>query len=190
MRGTRSPKATLWIGAAATALAALLFPDLEAVKNKGQPLWEFWPHDREGLLLDPLIIVLTIALFALLGGWAWSGAGNRPAKVGLVCGILGPVGVVAFFVSAPIILGGLAITLGVEGRRRAGTAGKGTQALTAIALGAVAFVLGAGIWVLAQAGASDLLRFANRFDKPSAFSCGGRSSARPGRRGRRASRSG
>jgi hypothetical protein len=45
----------------------------------------------------PLVIVLTIALFALLGGWAWKGAGNRPAKVGLVCGILGLVGVLAFF---------------------------------------------------------------------------------------------
>ncbi len=93
--------------------------------------------------------MLTIALFALLGAWAWSGARNRPAKVGLVCGFLGLLGVLAFFLSAPIIFGGLAITLGVEGRRGAETEGRGTQALAAIALGAVAFVVGAGIWVLA-----------------------------------------
>jgi hypothetical protein len=148
---TRPTKTILWLGAAATALAAVFFPHLEAVKNKDQPLWELWPHDREGLLLVPLVIVLTIALFALLGGWAWSDTSrrNRPAMVGLVCGILGFVGVLAFFLSAPIIFGGLAVALGLEGRRRAQTEGRGAQALAAIALGAVAFVVGAGIWVLA-----------------------------------------
>jgi hypothetical protein len=146
---TRLKKTMLWRGAAATALAAVFFPHLEAVKNKNQPLWELWPHDREGLLLVPLVIVLTIALFALLGAWAWNGARNRPAKVGLFCGILGFVGVLAFFLSAPIIFGGLAFTLGLEGRRRAKTEGRGTQARAAIALGAVAFLVGAGIWVLA-----------------------------------------
>jgi hypothetical protein len=147
----RPQKTILWGGAAATALAAVFFPHLEAVKNEDRPLWELWPHDREGLILVPLIILVTLALFALLGGWAWSESGtrNRPAKVGLVCGILGLVGVLAFFLSAPIILGGLALTLGVEGRRRAGTEGRGTRALAAIVLGAVAVVVGAGIWVLA-----------------------------------------
>jgi hypothetical protein len=74
---------------------------------------------------------------------------NRPAKVGVVCGILGLVGVLAFFLSAPIILGGLAVTLGVEGRRRAGTAGRETYAVAAIVVGAMSLVVGAGIWVLA-----------------------------------------
>ena len=146
------PKRTiLWVGAAATALAAVFFPHLETVKNEDRLLWELWPHDREGMILVPLIIVLTIVLFALLGGWAWSESGtrNRPAKVAIVCGILGLVGVLAFFVSAPIILGGLAVTLGMEGRRRAATEGRGTQSLAAIVLGAIAFVVGAGIWVLA-----------------------------------------
>jgi len=105
----------------------------------------------ESAILVPLVILLTIALFALVGGWAWSdpGSSNRPAKVGLVCGFLGLLGVRAFFLSAPIIIGGLALTLGVEGRRRAGTEGRGTQALGWIALGAVAFFIGAAIWVLA-----------------------------------------
>jgi hypothetical protein len=108
----------MWGGAAATALAAVFFPHLEAVKNEDRSIWEFWPHDREGMILVPLIIALTIALFALLGGWAWSAtaASNRPAKVGLVCAILGLVGVLAFWLSAPIILGGLGLTLGLEGR--------------------------------------------------------------------------
>jgi len=147
---TRS-RTILWVGAAATALAAVFFPHLEAVKNEDRPIWEFWPHDREGMILVPLIIVLTVALFALLGGWAWSArtGSNRPARVGLVCAILRLVGVLAFWLSAPIILGGLGLTLGLEGQRRAGTEGRGLQALAAIVVGAVAFVVGAGIWVLA-----------------------------------------
>jgi hypothetical protein len=151
MQETRSPKTILWGAAAATAFAAVFFPHLEAVKNEDRPLWELWPHDREGWLLVPLVILLTLALFAVLGRYAWNdtGARNRPAKVGLVCGILGLVGVLAFWLSAPIIFGGLALTLGVEGRRRAGTEGRRTQALAAIALGTVALVVGASIWVLA-----------------------------------------
>jgi hypothetical protein len=146
-----SQKTMLWAWAAVTAVAAIFFPHLEAVKNEDRPIWEFWPHDREGMVLVPLIIVVTIALFAVLGGWSWStkNTGNRPARVGLVCGILGLVGVLAFWLSAPIILGGLGLSLGLEGRRRAGTEGRGKQALAAIVVGALAFVVGAGIWVLA-----------------------------------------
>jgi hypothetical protein len=147
----QAPKTMLWAGAAVTAFSAFFFPHLEAVKNEDRPFWEFWPHDREGLVLAPLVIVLTLGLFALLGGWAWStrNTNNRPARVGLVCGILGLVGVLAFWLSAPIIFGGLGLTLGVEGRRRAGTEGRRGQALAAIVVGAIAFVVGAGIWVLA-----------------------------------------
>jgi hypothetical protein len=147
----RPQKTRLWGAAVATAFAAVFFPHLEAVRNKDQPLWELWPHDLEGTILVPLIILLTIALFVLVGRWAWSerGASNRPAQAGLVCGVLGLVGVTAFFVSAPIIFGGLAVTLGVEGRRRARTEGRGTPALAAIVVGAVAFVVGAGIWLAA-----------------------------------------
>ena len=140
----------LWAGAAVTAVSAVFFPHLEAVKNEDRPIWEFWPHDREGMILVPLIIVITIALFALLGGWAWSRriTSNRPAKVGLVCAILGLVGVLAFWLSAPIILGGLGFTLGLEGRRRAEAEGRGRQAGAAVVVGALAFAVGAGIWVL------------------------------------------
>jgi hypothetical protein len=149
MQETRS-RTRLWVGAAATAFAAVFFPHLEAVKNEDKPIWKLWPTDSEGQILVPLVIALTIGLFALLGGWAWRAtSGNRPARVGPVCGILGLVGVLAFWLSAPIILGGLGFTLGLEGRRRAGIEGRGRQALVAIVLGAVAFVVGAGTWVLA-----------------------------------------
>jgi hypothetical protein len=140
----------LWVGAVATAFAAFFFPHLEAVKNEDRPFWEFWPHDREGWILAPPVIAFTVALFALLGRWAWrpTAPGNRAAKVGLSCAVLGLAGVVAFWLSLPIIFGGMGLTLGLEGRRRASTAGSGRQALAAIIIGALAFVVGAGFWVL------------------------------------------
>jgi hypothetical protein len=146
----KSPRTALWCGGAVTALAAVWFPHLEAVKNEGRPIWEFWPHDREGMILVPLVILLTAALFAVAGGWAWNArATNRPAIVGVVCAILGLGGVLAFWLSAPIILGGLGLTLGLEGRRRAASEGKRRLALAAIVTGGVAGAVGAGIWLLA-----------------------------------------
>jgi hypothetical protein len=57
---------------------------------------------------------------------------------------------VAFWVSAPIIFGGLGATLGAEGRRRSDTEGRGGLAAAAIAVGAVAFAIGAAIWVFGE----------------------------------------
>jgi hypothetical protein len=149
MDRTRAPseRTLLWFGAAVTAVAAVLFPRLNAVINEDVAIWEL---DSEAKVLAPLIIVLTLVLFALLGSWAWRREGNnRPAKVALICAILGLVGVLAFFLSAPIILGGLAVTLGLEGLRRAVPEGRRGQALAAIVVGAAAFLIGAGIWLFA-----------------------------------------
>ena len=98
------------------------------------------------------MILVTIALFAFVGRWAWEDtrARNRPAKVGLVCGFLGLVGVVAFWLSAPIIFGGLAVTLGAEGRHRAAGEGRGRLATAAIVVGAVACAVGAAISVFGE----------------------------------------
>jgi hypothetical protein len=145
-RGVRSEMRALWIGAVLTALAAVLFPRLNAVLHNNQALWEL---DAEAAVLIPLIVAVTLALFALVGSWAWRGkeTRNRPAKVGLACGILGPVGVLAFFVSAPIIIGSLALTLGFEGTRHAASEGKRGHAVAAIILGTVAVLGGAAIWI-------------------------------------------
>jgi hypothetical protein len=70
----RPEKTRLWVGAAVTAAAAVFFARVESVKNEDTPVWHlavfFWPDDLEGAILVPLIVVLTIVLFALLGGWA------------------------------------------------------------------------------------------------------------------------
>ena len=134
----------LWAGAGATALAAVLFPRVNAVMHQDQQIWQL---DREAAVLIPVIVLTTLGLFALVGVWAWNAPRNRPAVASVVCGVLAVVGIVGFWVSAPIILGGLALTLGVEGLRRAGTQGRRGLALTGSALGTLGALAGAAIWI-------------------------------------------
>jgi len=152
----RRRKTLLWVGAAVTAGAAVFFPRVQGIRDSGDSWWRlatfFVPQDLEGVVLVPLVILGTIALFAFVGRPAWEDTGgrNRPAKVGVVCGIAGLVGVLAFWLSAPIIFGGLAVTLGAEGRHRAAGEGRGALAAAAIGVGAVAVAVGAAIWVFGE----------------------------------------
>lgn len=61
----------LWAGAALTAVASIFFPRIEGIRSTNESWWSLLtflvPQDREGLLLVPLVVLLTIALFALLG---------------------------------------------------------------------------------------------------------------------------
>ena len=66
---------------------------------------------------------------------------------GVAMGVLAVVGVVAFWMSIPIVFGGLALTLGLEGLRRDDRGRRG-EARVAVALGAVAAVGGALLWLL------------------------------------------
>ena len=54
--------------------AAIFFPKIEAIENDDALLWEllffFVPGDVERVILVPLVVLLTVALFALVGGWA------------------------------------------------------------------------------------------------------------------------
>ena len=146
----------LWAGAIITALAAIFFPRIQGIRDHDESwwrlLWFFVPQDLEGVVLVPTVIMLTIGLFALVGRWAWRdpGARNRPATVGLVCSLLGIAGVVVFWLSGPIVLGGLGTTLGLEGRRRAGAEGRTRMATLAVAVGIIAFAIGASIWTFAE----------------------------------------
>ena len=130
---TERPKTLLWAGAAVTASAAIFFPRVEGIRDRDESWWRlawfFVPQDLEGVVLAPVVVLLTIALFALVGRWAWQDdeGRNRPAKVGFGSSLLGLAGVLAFWLSAPIIFGGLGATLGMEGRRRMVTEGRGTS---------------------------------------------------------------
>jgi hypothetical protein len=128
---------TLWQGAVLTAIAAVLFPRLNAVVHDGQA---FWQLDTEAAILIPVIVVVTLALFASVGRWAWS---HRTADVAVGSAIVSVLGVVAFWVSAPIVFGGLAVTLGWEARRRGAK-----RALAATVVGAIAVLAGAVIWLV------------------------------------------
>ena len=150
MSETRANKALLWKGAVLTAAAALYFPKIAAVKAGDAAWWQLivfiWPRDLEGIIITPVVLLLTFGVFALVGRRALrDGPTNRPARYGLVCAVLGLVGVIFFWLSAPIILGGLAVTLGLEARRRAGRA---REARAALAVGTLAMIVGAGIWVI------------------------------------------
>src|SRR5687767_1453166 len=133
--GRSSDLGPMWIGATVTTISVGLFPRLNAVKEGGVPIWELDPEAR---VLLPVVLILSLLLFVFVGRWAWHGDQDRPTKVGFVCGILSLVGVVVFFLSGPIMLGGLAATLGLEGRRRAEPQGQG-KAKAAIALGSLGF---------------------------------------------------
>lgn len=152
-----SKRRLLWTGAAVTAAAAIFFPRIQGIRaDENESWWRllifFIPQDLEGVILVPLVVLLTVALFALLGRWACNDTSrrNRPAKVGLATSLVAIVGVLAFFLSAPIVLGGLGVTLGIEGRRRAETEGRGGLAVAALGVGIVATAIGAAIWTFSE----------------------------------------
>jgi hypothetical protein len=147
-----APYMNIWAWATITAAAALFFPKIEGIRNHGHSAWGllyfFVPLDLEGAIIIPPLIAITFVLFRYLGGWALRDANvqNRPARTGLVTGVLGIVGIIAFWVSAPIVLGGLAIMLGLVGRRLAAVEGRGVESSVAITLGVTAATAGAIMW--------------------------------------------
>lgn len=133
----------LWQGAFATGVVAGLAPRVNAVIYDHEHIWHLDPEAR---VLFPIVVALPFLLAATVGLWAWRGPRNRPAMVGLVLSIIAVLGVVAFFVSAPIVLGGVAATLGVEGRRRAAE-GRGRMATVASVVGILACLGGTALWL-------------------------------------------
>src|SRR3954447_1959199 len=90
----------LWTGAAFTAAAALFFPRMSAVLQDGEKIWQL---DSEARVLAPLVVAIALGVLAAVGPWAWRGTRNRPARIGLVVGVLAVLGVVAYWMSVPIV---------------------------------------------------------------------------------------
>jgi hypothetical protein len=134
----------LWQGALATGVLAGLAPRVNAVIYDHEHIWHL---DSEARVLLPIVVALPLLIAAVVGRWAWRGEHNRPAVVGLVMAVLSVLGVLAFFLSAPIVLGGIAATLGLEGRRRADE-GRGGVATTAVVLGVIACLGGTALWLV------------------------------------------
>ncbi|HEY3528854.1 MAG TPA: hypothetical protein VGK78_06870 [Nocardioides sp.] len=133
----------LWQGAFATGVLAGLAPRVNAVIYDHAHIWYLDPEAR---VLLPIVVALPFVLAGTIGRWAWRGPRNRPAPVGLVLSLASVAGVVAFFLSAPIVLGGIAATLGLEGRRRADL-GRGRMATAAVVVGVLACVGGTALWL-------------------------------------------
>jgi hypothetical protein len=129
----------LWKGAGITAVAALLFPRVNAVIYDHEKIWQL---DSEAKVLAPLVVVVTLALFAGVGLPLWHN--TRQARGSLVIGILAAITVVAYWSSLPIALGGLAMTLGLEGLRRDN---RPSYCWVGIILGAIGVVAGATLWL-------------------------------------------
>ncbi|MDT5299121.1 MAG: hypothetical protein QOG79_2363 [Mycobacterium sp.] len=140
-----SASANLWKGAGVTAFVAVLFPRVNAVMYDHEKIWQL---DHEAAVLAPLVVVLALVIFATVGPYALRGTANRPARASVICSIVAVLGVVAFWMSVPITLGGLAVTLGLEGRRRAPELGRGGLATAGTVIGAVAAIGGAALWLV------------------------------------------
>jgi|1186.fasta_scaffold892635_1 hypothetical protein len=133
----------LWQGALATGVLAGLAPRVNAVIYDHEHIWHL---DSEARVLFPIVVALPFVLAATVGLWAWRGPRNRPALVGLVLSLVAVLGVTAFFVSAPIVFGGVAATLGLEGRRRS-EEGRGRMATVAVVIGILACLGGTALWL-------------------------------------------
>lgn len=142
--GTTAGLTPLWKGAGLTAFAALLFPRVNAVIYDDERIWHL---DSEARVLAPLVVLLSLAIFAAIGTAAWRGPRSRAALVAMVTGVVGVLGILAFWISAPIMFGGLAVTLGVEGLRRSADAGRRRHAVAGIVLGLFAMLAGAVLWL-------------------------------------------
>jgi hypothetical protein len=143
---TTSTRSTtrLWQGALATGVLAGLAPRVNAVIYDHEHIWHLDPEAR---VLFPIVVALPFLLAATVGRWAWRGPRNRPAKAGLVLSVVAVLGVLAFFLSAPIIFGGMAVTLGVEGHQRADQ-GKVAMATVAVVVGTLACIGGTALWLV------------------------------------------
>ena len=130
----------LWTGAAVTAFAALLLPRVNAVIYDHEKIWQL---DSEAKVMAPLVVLVTLVLFAAIGLPMWRG--NRLGTGSVVVGVVAVVGVLAYWVSLPIALGGIAVTLGSEAVRRGDTR---LSARIGIVLGALAALAGAVFWLL------------------------------------------
>lgn len=141
---SRPPAVRISQGAGLTAVAAVLFPRVNAVMYDHEKIWQL---DREAAVLIPILVGFTLLLFATIGRWSLRGTDNRPAVTSLATGVISIFAVLGFWISAPIIFGGLALTLGSEGLHRAASQQRRRLALAGIVAGVVGVLAGAAMWL-------------------------------------------
>jgi hypothetical protein len=131
----RTPRTTLVAATAVLTLVGLSFG-----------YWLTTDEDKEvvgWLIVSAVCTLIAAALLLRLVPSVEADAdpGNKPARVGLILGVLSIVTVLVFWTGLPFALGVPALVLGAEGRARAAAQGRGGQATAAIVLASVAIVL-------------------------------------------------
>lgn len=94
-----------------------------------------------------ITLAASLAIAAALFGWAIPRI-ERPARAGLVVGVLALLSLPAFWSGLPYVLGPAAIALGLLGRARAESRGSGT---VAVGIGTVATVAAIAAIIVEQA---------------------------------------
>ena len=131
----RTPRTTLVAATAVLTLVGLSFG-----------YWLTTDDDKEvvgWLIVSAVCTVIAAALLLRLvpAVEADTRADNRPARVGLILGVLSALTVLVFWTGLPFALGVPALVLGAEGQARAATQGRGSEATATIVLASVAIVL-------------------------------------------------
>jgi hypothetical protein len=134
-RMTLSRNNTLGIGLAAAALTAVAL----AVAN-------FGGGENGGAGPYAFTLVVSLVVAVALFGWAIPRI-ERPARAGVITGMLGTLSVAAFWSGLPYVLGPAAIVLGLLGRRREASQATAT---VAVVLGALATVGGIAALIFDQ----------------------------------------
>jgi hypothetical protein len=134
---TLSQQNVLGAGAAAATLTAVA---LAAANFVGEGNGGAGPY--------AITLVASLAVAVVLFGWAIPRI-DRPARAGLIVGILGVLSIAAFWSGLPYVLGPAAIVLGLLGRAR--TEGRGA-ATVAVVLGLLATFGGVVALILDQTG--------------------------------------
>jgi hypothetical protein len=142
-RRTAHSAAWFWKAAGITAFSSLLLPRVNAVIYDHEKIWEL---DSEARVLAPLVVVVALAMFALIGRPLWRG--RTPAIASLVAGIVAVLGILGYFLSLPIMVGGLAVTLGLEALARPSDVSHHRLAIAGVTLGVAAATVNAVFWLL------------------------------------------
>ena len=135
----RTPRSTLAIATAVLIFVALLFAYVLDVTNNesGDADWVGW------LIVSVVSSLIAAALLLRFVPASESETEpvNKPARRGLILGIVSVITVVGFWTGLPFAFGVPALVLGAEGRARATTEGHGGEATAALVLAGLAILV-------------------------------------------------
>ena len=137
---TLSRQQVFGVGLGAAVLAAIALAGANFVSTASD--------ENGGAFAYASMLALSVGVALVLFGWAIPRI-ERPARAGLVVGLVGLLSLPVFWSGLPYVLGPAAIVLGLLGRARAGSRTSGT---VAVVLGVLATVGGVAAVLIDQLG--------------------------------------